>query len=98
MAPAPSTPDNYELPPAVLEAVGGLARALLDVEDPLERITAIRLVEQRLTAVLPGTVLTLAIREAREERWTWEAIGTAYGVTGQRAHQLSRSTEPLEEL
>jgi hypothetical protein len=88
--PEAPTPDNYELPREVGDAIAGLARALLDIEDPLERLAAIRLVEQRLAAVIPGTVLVLAIREARDERHTFRAIGEAYGVTEQRAHQLSR--------
>jgi hypothetical protein len=91
--PTTPTPDDYELPPSVTEALAALARAVLDVEPPLERIAAIRLVEQRVAVAIGASALALAMREAREDRWTWEAIGAAYGVTGQRAAQIARTDE-----
>lgn len=91
------TPESYELPPPIIEAIRDVLDGLLDVADPLERVAAIKAVTVRVDEAFAKSLLTLTIREARIARYTFADIGLAYGVTAQRAHQLARTTEPLTE-
>lgn len=84
-----------ELPTDVAKALGGVAIALGDVDHPLDRLAVIRMVRERLDVVL-DTLVTLSVREARDDRHTLDDIGRAYGVSAQRAHQLSRQPETTE--
>lgn len=74
------TPDSYELTPATVEALRDLVDALVDVEKPVERIAAIRAVERRVRAAIVGSLLRIALDEARAEGASDAAIRAAYGL------------------
>jgi len=58
--------------------------------DQIAELTIAIIAQQDATAATASTRMAL-IRQARSEGATLDAIGTAAGITRQRAHQLAQS-------
>lgn len=86
----PVADDRYNAD--VLPAFGALTGALIDVEDPLERLAVMARLEERFKPVL-DSLKTFAVREARDAGASLSTIGDALGVTAQRAHQIANVPE-----
>lgn len=65
--------------------------ALGDVDDPLIRLDAARLLREQLETVEAETVAT-----ARQSGVTWKHIGALYGLSKQGAQQRFRVSSPAE--
>lgn len=81
-----------------MSALGAVLAMLRKVEDPLERLTAIRAVRAEVKDADDqfDRLARGAIHELRQRGWTWKQIGDELAVSPQRAHQLGTGPTPTE--